>query len=139
MSLKQISVFLENKSGRLADVTKVLGDAGINLLGMTIADTADFGILRIIVTDIDKTMQVLTANHFTAKMTDVLAIEVDDRPNGLSLIMEIFCKNNINIEYLYFTVDRRSGKHLVILKAEDPNRALSVIKSNGLTTLSSLE
>lgn len=138
MSLKQISVFLENKSGRLADVTKVLGDAGINLLGMTIADTADFGILRIIVTDTEKTMQVLANHHFTAKMTDVLAIEVDDRPNGLSLIMEIFCKNNINIEYLYFTVDRRSGRHLVILKTENPDRALPIIAANGLTTLSSL-
>lgn len=138
MSLKQISVFLENKSGRLADVTKVLGDAGINLLGMTIADTADFGILRIIVTDTEKTMQVLANHHFTAKMTDVLAIEVDDRPNGLSLIMEIFCKNNINIEYLYFTVDRRSGRHLVILKTENPDRALSIIAANRLTTLSSL-
>ncbi len=139
MALKQISVFLENKSGRLADVTKALGDAGINLLGMTIADTADFGILRIIVTDTEKTMKVLTDNHFTAKMTDVLAIEVDDRPNGLSHVMDIFCKNKINIEYLYFTVDRRNGKHLVILKTENTNQALSVINSNGLSTLSSLE
>ena len=118
MALKQISVFLENKSGRLAEVTKVIGDAGINLLGMTIADTADFGILRIIVTDYEKTMKVLSENRFTAKMTDVLAIEVSDTPGGLSHIMEVFCKNNINIEYLYFTIDRRSGKHLVILKTE---------------------
>lgn len=139
MALKQISVFLENKSGRLADVTRVLGNAGINLLGMTIADTADFGILRIIVNDTEKTLQVLNENHFTAKMTDVLAIEVNDHPNGLSHIMEIFCKNQINIEYLYFTVDRRSGKHLVILKTENSNQALAVINSNGLTTLSALE
>ena len=139
MALKQISVFLENKSGRLAEVTKVIGDAGINLLGMTIADTADFGILRIIVTDYEKTMKVLSENRFTAKMTDVLAIEVSDTPGGLSHIMEVFCKNNINIEYLYFTIDRRSGKHLVILKTEDPNQALAMIASKGLTALSSLE
>ena len=126
MALKQISVFLENKSGRLAEVTKVIGDAGINLLGMTIADTADFGILRIIVTDYEKTMKVLSENRFTAKMTDVLAIEVSDTPGGLSHIMEVFCKN-------------RSGKHLVILKTEDPNQALAMIASNGLTALSSLE
>lgn len=139
MSLKQISVFLENKSGRLADVTKVLGDANINLLGMTIADTADFGILRMIVTDTEKTMKVLADNLFTAKLTDVLAIEVDDRPSGLSHIMEIFCNNQINIEYLYFTVDRKSGKHLVILKIENPNQALSVIASHNLKMFNSLE
>ena len=84
-------------------------------------------------------MKVLSENRFTAKMTDVLAIEVSDTPGGLSHIMEVFCKNNINIEYLYFTIDRRSGKHLVILKTEDPNQTLAMIASNGLTALSSLE
>jgi hypothetical protein len=101
MTINQISVFLENKSGRLADVTKVLADAQINIRAMTIADTADFGILRIIVNDADKACQTLEKNGFTVRITKVLGIEIEDKPGGLHAVMEIFKNSGVNIEYLY--------------------------------------
>ena len=84
MPINQISVFLENKKGRLAEVTKLLGDGGVNLRALTIADTADFGILRIITDNLDNALSILEANGFTARVTEVLGVEVPDRPGGLA-------------------------------------------------------
>ena len=96
MRVMQISIFLENKSGRLSEVTKVLGDNGINIRALSLADTTDFGILRLIVNDTDKASNVLKENGFTVGKTEVIAVEVDDRPGGLARILKILNQENIN-------------------------------------------
>ncbi|MEW5814581.1 MAG: ACT domain-containing protein [Spirochaetota bacterium] len=137
MPVNQISVFLENKSGRLAEVTKILGESGINLRAITIADTADFGILRLIVDNPDKALATLEKNGFTAKETKVLGVEVEDVPGGLHRVMDIFYKNNVNIEYLYATLEKNKDKAVVIFKVEDLDYGLKIIKENNLTAVSS--
>jgi len=136
MTINQISVFLENKSGRLADVTKVLADGEINLRAMTIADTADFGILRLVVNNPDKAARLLEENGFTIRITKVLGIEIDDKPGGLHKIMELFKENGLNIEYLYASLENKNQKAVVIFKVEDVNLGIKIIESNSLVAIS---
>ena len=135
MTIKQISVFLENVSGRLAEVTKILSDGGVNLRAITIADTADFGILRIVCDNPHKALEVLEKNDFTARETEVLAVEVDDKPGGLSQVMDIFYKNGVNIEYLYTSLEKNRDRAAVIFKVEDVELGQRIIKENGLTAI----
>ncbi len=135
MTVKQISVFLENTSGRLAEVTSILGGNGINLRAITIADTADFGILRLIVDNNEKALEVLRENGFTAKVTQVFAIEIEDKPGGLASIMKILDDNNLNIEYLYATLEKNKDNAVVIFRVEDIEGATRIIEENNLTTL----
>lgn len=137
MTIKQISVFLENVSGRLAEVTKILSDGGVNLRAITIADTADFGILRIVCDNPDKALEVLEKNDFTARDTEVLAVEVADKPGGLSEVMEIFYNNGVNIEYLYTSLEKNRDRAAVIFKVEDVELGQRIIKENGLTAVTS--
>ncbi|MCL1818720.1 MAG: ACT domain-containing protein [Spirochaetaceae bacterium] len=132
MIIKQISVFLENVSGRLAEVTKILAEGQVNLRAMTIADTADFGILRIIAANPDKAAEVLTQAGFMAKQTDVLAVEVEDRPGGLAHVLEIFSKNKVNIEYMYASLERSQDKAVIVIKVEDVQKGVKIVEENGL-------
>jgi hypothetical protein len=135
--MKQISVFLENVAGRLAEVTRTLSGAGINLRAMTIADTADFGILRLIVDDAEKTTKVLESNNFTAKITEVLAVEVADKPGGLADVLEIFDRNKVNIEYLYVTLERNKDNAVVIFKVDNRDHGVKIAEKNNLKVISS--
>lgn len=135
MTIDQISVFLENKSGRLADVTKVLADGEINLRAMTIADTADFGILRIIVNDPEKTCKLLEENGFTVRITKVLGIEIEDKPGGLHKIMDIFENSGVNIEYLYVILKNEDNKAVVIMKVEDVELGCKIMEKNNLVAM----
>ncbi len=137
MTIKQISVFLENVSGRLAEVTKILSGGGINLRAITIADTADFGILRIVCGNPDKALVILEKAGFTARVTEVLAVEVADKPGGLSAVMEIFFKNNVNIEYLYTSLEKNRDNAVVIFKVEDIGHGQKIIRENGLSSITS--
>lgn len=139
MTINQISVFLENKSGRLADVTKVLADGEINLRAMTIADTADFGILRLVVNNPDKAARILEENGFTIRITKVLGIEIDDKPGGLHKIMELFKENGLNIEYLYASLENKNQKAVVIFKVEDVKLGIKIIENNSLVAISGNE
>ncbi|GAB4367382.1 MAG: ACT domain-containing protein [Spirochaetales bacterium] len=132
MIIKQISIFLENVAGRLAEVTRLLAQHGINLRAMTIADTADFGILRIVVDQPDKALKVLRDGGFTAKTTEVLAVEVEDRPGGLSKVMEIFQQNKVNIEYLYVSLEKNKDRAVVIFKVEDLKLGQKIVEEHGL-------
>ena len=132
MVIKQISVFLENVSGRLAEVTKILAAGQVNLRAMTIADTADFGILRIIAANPDKAVEILSQGGFMAKQTDVLAVEVEDRPGGLAHVMEVFSKNKVNIEYMYASLERNQDKAIIIIKVEEVQKAIRIVEENGL-------
>ena len=133
MKIKQISIFLENTAGRIADVTKVLKDNGVNLRAIMIADTADFGILRIIPDDSEKALKVLTDAHYTTRTTDVLGILIKDEVGALYNVMSLFQTNGINIEYLYASLEKTDNTAVVIFKVEDVDKGLKVIEENGLS------
>lgn len=133
MKIQQISIFLENAAGRLAEVTRVLKDGGINLRALMIADTADFGILRIIVDSVPKAMEILE-KETTTKTTDVLAVTVPDSVGSLAGVLELFEKNEINIEYLYAALDKAGETAVIIFKVEDVEKGLAVVEKNGLST-----
>jgi hypothetical protein len=132
MGMKQISVFLENTTGRLCEVTKTLAKAGINLRAINIADTADFGILRIIVDKTDEAANVLEAAGFTIKMTTVAAVEIEDKPGSLDKLIELIQKSGINIEYLYASLGGGTGKAVVIFKLEDHDKGFALLEKSGL-------
>jgi hypothetical protein len=137
VEIKQISVFLENNAGRLGEVTKVLAGAGINLRAISIADTADFGILRIIVDDHEKAVLALNEAGFTTRITNVAAVEVEDKPGSLAKVMELFQNTNVNIEYLYASLEGKEGKAVVIFKLEDHDKGLKIITENDLSMVES--
>jgi hypothetical protein len=137
MEIKQISVFFENKPGRLGEVTRVLADAEINLRAISIADTADFGILRLIVNDCEKASAALSGAGFTCRITNVAAVEIEDKPGSLAKVMDIFRKANVNIEYLYASLEGKMGKAVVIFKLEDHDKGLALIQENGISMVNS--
>jgi hypothetical protein len=137
MIIKQISIFLENVSGRLAEVTKILADSKINLRAMTIADTADFGILRVITSTPEDAVAVLSKAGFMAKETDVLAVEVEDHPGGLAHVMDVFSKNKVNIEYMYASLERSQDKAVIVIKVEDVQKGVKIVEENGLKPVNS--
>ncbi|MDI9481162.1 MAG: ACT domain-containing protein [Syntrophomonadaceae bacterium] len=132
---KQISVFLENKAGRLSHVTRVLGEAGINIRALSIADTSDFGILRIIVSDPEKAYRILKEANFTVSETEVIAVQVPDSPGGLATVLEQMSDANLNIEYLYAFLGTSGNDALVIFKVEDIEGARQTFKEKGIPFL----
>jgi len=132
---KQISVFLENKAGRLSHVTRVLGEAGINIRALSIADTSDFGILRIIVNDPEKAYRILKEADFTVSETEVIAVQVPDSPGGLATVLEQMSEANLNIEYLYAFLGTAENDALVIFKVEDIEKARQTFKEKGIRFL----
>ncbi|OFW35769.1 MAG: amino acid-binding protein [Candidatus Aquicultor primus] len=139
MKATQLSVFLENKKGRLADVTKVLGENGINIRTLFIADSSDFGILRMIVNDAQKALDVLKANNFTVKVNEVVAVEVPDEPGSLSRILSVLDDNGMNVEYLYCFVDKNRNAAIDIMRVEDSDKAIEVMRKANLKILSEAE
>ena len=137
MQIKQISVFLENNAGRLGEVTRVLAEAGINLRAISIADTADFGILRLIVDKCDEALNALKNSGYTTRVSDVAAVEIEDKPGSLAKVMELFQKSRVNIEYLYASLEGSAGKAVVIFKLEDHQMGLKILKENGLSMIES--
>jgi len=135
MKVEQISIFIENKSGRLAEITRILGDAGINIRALSLADTSDFGILRLIVNDGAKAATVLKENGFTVNMTEVVAVEVPDRPGGLSAILQTLDRNAINVEYMYAFVERCGGNAIIIFRFDETDKAIAVLKAQSFNML----
>ena len=133
MQIKQISVFLENNAGRLGEVTRVLADANINIRAISIADTADFGILRLIVDKSAEAIEALTTGGFTTRLSDVVAVEIGDTPGSLARVMELFQKSNVNIEYLYASLEGAANKAVVIFKLENLEQGLKIVADNGLS------
>ena len=133
--VKQISIFLENKKGRLARACRVLGDANVNIRALSIADTADFGLLRLIVNDPEKAYAVLKEKGFTANITDVLAIKVPDRPNGLAEVLESLDQADINVEYMYAFIGSDAEDALVIIRVENAAALVEVIERTGVQVL----
>lgn len=135
MKVEQISIFIENKSGRLAEVTHALGDAGINIRALSLADTNDFGILRLIVDHTDQAKQTLKANGFTVNKTEVVAVEVPDRPKGLYGILAILDQGRVNVEYMYAFVERQGENAVIIFRFDDTEEAIAVLSNAGVRIL----
>ena len=135
MKVEQISIFLENKPGALENVTRLLKEANINIRTLSLADTSDFGILRLIVNDVNKTIKVLSDNGLRVSKTTVVAAEVPDRPGGLHSILQVLAKNNINVEYLYAFVEKSGENAVIIFRFDSPDNAIDVLLKNGFIVL----
>jgi hypothetical protein len=135
MKVEQISIFIENKSGRLAEVTRILGEAGVNIRALSLADTSDFGILRLIVDQTDKAKETLKAEGFTVNKTEVVAVEVPDKPKGLYSILEVLENGSVNVEYMYAFVERCGENAVIIFRFDDIESAIKVLLENDITVL----
>jgi hypothetical protein len=135
MRVEQISVFLENRAGRLAEITRVLGEAGVSIRALSLADTSDFGILRLIVNDNDKAKAVLKEKGFTVGKTSVVAVEVEDRPGGLNRILEILSKEDINVEYMYAFVQHTGENAVIIFRFDEIDAAVKLLLDNDIKVL----
>ncbi|MHC1727781.1 MAG: ACT domain-containing protein [Syntrophobacteraceae bacterium] len=132
---EQISVFLENKAGRLAEVTRILSEAKINIRALSLADTSDFGILRLIVNDNDKAKEELKKHGFTVGKTDVAAVEVSDQPGGLHHILRILQKANVNVEYMYAFVQQSGQNAVLIFRFDNLEEAVRILKENNVRVI----
>jgi len=139
MKVEQIAIFLENKAGRLAEITEILAANGINIRALSLADTADFGILRLIVNDIDKAVDVLKTNGFTVGRTEVLVLEVPDRPGGLASALNTIKQANLNVEYMYAFSKLSGESGLIIFRFDDPQKAYAALQNSGVRILSGEE
>ncbi|NCO51863.1 MAG: ACT domain-containing protein [Deltaproteobacteria bacterium] len=135
MKVEQISIFIENKSGRLAEVTGILGKSGVNIRALSLADTSDFGILRLIVDAPAKALEILRSHSFTVNKTEVVGVEVNDRPGGLAEILSILDKNSVNVEYMYAFVERSGGNAVIIFRFDNVDEAIHVLVRNGIKVL----
>ena len=135
MKVEQISVFLENKPGTLQQATRVLKDANINIRTLSVAETADFGILRLIVNDVEKANKVLKDSGFQVSKTPVVAVEVPDRPGGLHSVMEAVSKEGINVEYLYAFVEKSGENAVILFRFDNPEKAIDILTKNNFTVV----
>ncbi|MFA5182273.1 MAG: ACT domain-containing protein [Syntrophales bacterium] len=136
MKVEQVSVFLENKQGSLEEVTRILKEANVNIRTLSLADTTDFGILRLIVNDVDTTSRALRDKGFRVSRTTVVAVEVPDRPGGLHSILEALARDNITVEYLYAFVEKSGENAVIIFRFDDSNAAIEVLRKNSFSVLS---
>jgi len=132
MKITQISVFLENRKGRLYEVCNLLGKNSINIRALTIAETESFGVLRIVVDKSDLAINVLKKNGFVANLTDVVAIEVGDKPGGLAAVLKVFADNDVNVEYMYGFVEKFSDNALLVFRFEDVEKAQKILTEKGV-------
>lgn len=139
MHVKQISVFLENKAGRLWELTEDLRDKGLNIRALSLADTTDFGILRIIVNDPELAFYTLKESGYSVAETEVLAVEIPDRPGGLAEILEILTLAGINVEYMYAFVEKKEGNAAVVIRVEDLDGSIRILEEKGVNILSAEE
>lgn len=130
MRAEQISVFLENRTGRLAEVSAVLAKAQINIRALSLADTSDFGVLRLIVDNNEKAKEALKNAGFTVGKTNVVAVEVEDRPGGLHKILNLLFQSGINVEYMYAFVQQSGSNAVMIFRFDQTDKALNVLTEN---------
>lgn len=139
MTVKQLSIFVENRPGRLSSITRLLGDNKIDIRAMSIADTKDFGILRLIVNDANKALEILKANNFSVTITEVIAIGIDDNPGGLAGAMETLYENDVSVEYMYAFISKTENIAYVIFRVENNDNAAVALKSKGYKILTADE
>jgi hypothetical protein len=135
MKLKQLSLFLENKPGALSRPMRLLAKAGINILTLSIADTDQFGILRLIVREWEKAKQLLESEGFVVKVTDMVAVEVADRPGGLAEILDVLEKAGTNVAFMYAFTEKRKGQAVLIFRFDDPDTAIRGLQKKGINVV----
>ncbi len=135
MEITQISVFLENRKGRLHELCSLLGDNNINIMALTIAETETFGVLRMVTDKPDEALKLLKKSGFTARQTRVLAVEVGNEPGSLARIVKIFDENDANVEYMYAFAHTINDKALLVFKIEDFEQAQKLLKDNGVNLI----
>ena len=139
MYIKQISIFLENKSGRLSHVTDVLADGNINIRALSIADTSDFGILRLIVDQPAAAYELLKKEGFAVSATNVFAVAVEDKPGGLAQVLRIFNDAEVNLEYMYAFMGNQDKRAITVCRVAHPDIALAALEKAGIDVLSGQE
>lgn len=135
MKLKQISIFIENSPGRLYEVTRAIGDAGINLRALNLVDTGDFGKLRLLVSDVATTRQIVMKHHWPARVDEVVAVEIEDKPGYLANMLEPLKNSGVNVVHMYAYVGFSSGKAVMIFRFNDIDRAIGIIEKSGYKVL----
>lgn len=138
MKLKQISLFIENKTGSVSAPCKTLADAGVDISTLMLADTKDYGILRLLTRDWEKAKSLLEKAGYAAKTTDVVAVEVEDRPGGLAKVLEALERNSIDVAYMYAFTESRAGKAVLIFRFENPDMAIERLAKEGIGVLDSV-
>ena len=139
MKLKQLSLFLENKPGALSRPMRILARAKFNILTLSIGDANQFGILRLIVRDWEKAKKLLEKEGFVVKVTDMVAVEVADRPGGLSTILDVLEKAGVNVEFMYAFTEKRESKALMVFRFDDPDHAVEVLQKRGISVVDSVD
>jgi hypothetical protein len=139
MKLKQLSVFLENKPGALSEPCRLLAKAGISIQTFSLADTREFGILRLMVKDTDKARRLLQRHGFAVKLTEVIVLEVPDRPGGLAAILDALEGTGINVEYAYAFPIKHKGRALLLFRFNDPDAAMRTLKAHKVSTVGTEE
>ena len=139
MLAEQISVFIENKEGRLAEVTAILRDAEVNIRALSLADTTDFGVLRLIVNDNDAAEAALKKEGFTVGKTKVLAVEVADEPGGLNKVLDPLWQCDVNVEYMYAFANPKCNNAIMIFRFDDHDTALKIFAENNIKVIDSRE
>jgi hypothetical protein len=135
MKLKQLSIFLENAPGRLYEATHALGEAGLNLRSLCISDTSDFGILRILVSDVATARRVIMEKQLPARVDDVIAAEIEDTPGSLARLLYPFKETKVNVEYMYALAGTSSGKAVMVFRFSDNDRAIEILRGNNIKLL----
>ena len=135
MAIKQLSVFVENKEGKLREITDILAKAGIDIRALSIADTSEFGILRLIVRDPHKAKALLEKNGFVATINDVVGVEINDRPGGLAEIVRLFAERDINMEYMYAFLTRTENKAYLVVRVDDASEVENLLESEKIRIL----
>lgn len=138
-TIKQISIFVENQCGKLAELTRLIADAGIDLRTLSLADTRDFGILRIIVDQPDAAEKLLNEHGWTYKVAEVIGVKLPDRPGGVAEVLEAITEANVNVEYMYAFVNRIPGRADTVFRVDDIETTLSALRSKGIEILTADE
>lgn len=135
MKLKQISIFIENSPGRLYEVTRALGEAGINLRALSLADIGDYGVLRLLVSDVTTARRIFMEKNLPARVDEVLAAEIADYPGSLSEVLKPLLEARVNVTYMYSSIGFSSGKAMVIFRFDDNDRAMAILEQKGIRLL----
>lgn len=135
MKISQVSVFIENQSGRVYEITRLMGDNKINIRALSLADTSDFGIIRFIVNKPDEAQEVLKSAGFTVGRNDVLAVAVADQPGGLANLLQVLDSSSLNVEYMYAFVNHSGKDAVMIFRFDDVDTAAEILTKNGIRLL----
>lgn len=139
MNVQQVAVFLEHKPGRLAEISHCLAENNINIRALSLADTTDFGILRLVADDTDKAKRVLKENGFTVGITEIIAVSAEDKPGGMDKVLQLVSKASLNVEYMYAFTQKKGESGILLFKFDEPDRARIILKEGGIRVLSSEE